>query len=639
MHSTPLDPLPLLLPLSPPPRLPERLRPHLTRSSLSKPPETSSAPTMHRLLRSGRLAATAAVGAGGMRAVLCEDDQAGARARSGLAAAKEGPATRKEGPTTRRKLLQVKQEVDDVYRGWMRQQHIPGLAYAIAVDGEIVLENYLGDQQSAEGAAGAPVTPETRFRIASMTKSFTAMAILQLRDMGLLRLDDPVAMYAPELSATAHPALTLRHLLTMQAGLPQDDPWADRLLDQPPADFARFLASGITHSNDLGVEFEYSNLAYAILGLVVSNVSGMSYQQFIRRHTLLPLGMTSTTFDVDDVPPNCLARGHRWVPAAPVAGAVGGGGGHWVEEPMLGDGSYGAMGGLVTTVRDFSKYMALHSSASAPRSGGGGGGGGGDESAPLSATSLREMRQPHTIVSLFTDEKHPTALEAGPGSPLLDASPATARVAAYGMGLVWNKDSRGIVHVRHSGGLPGFGSEWRFLPHSQGRVAIVSFGNRTYCGMMTANNVVMDLLVARGVVTGDRRHQQQHDVDDCGHGHGQQRPTVLDERAKQLANVLAAGLAEGGDLQSLFADNFFLDRGLEQWQSHSRAVIGRLGAGVAVVDPQAHAVEPIGDNKLRASFFLVGHLGDRVKVTFTLTPEARPRVQEVTLAYVGFQAK
>jgi hypothetical protein len=87
------------------------------------------------------------------------------------------------------------------------------------------------------------------------------------------------------------------------------------------------------------------------------------------------------------------------------------------------------------------------------------------------------------------------------------------------------------------------------------------------------------------------------------------------------------GVVEGRDLLSLFADNFFLDRGLEQWQSHSRAVIGRLGsgasAGVDVVNPQPHAVEPFGDNKLRASFFLVGHLGDRVKVTFTLTPEAR----------------
>src|SRR6478752_4437157 len=108
-----------------------------------------------------------------------------------------------------------------------------------------------------------------------MTKSFTAATVLSLRDEGRLRLDDPVGHWITHLEGWRHPAgdapaITIRHLLTMSAGLPTDDPWGDRQQGLATDDFGRFLAGGVSLAGPPGVRFEYSNLGYAILGRIVA---------------------------------------------------------------------------------------------------------------------------------------------------------------------------------------------------------------------------------------------------------------------------------------------------------------------------------------------------------------------------------
>ena len=122
----------------------------------------------------------------------------------------------------------------------------PGLAYGVLAGGELVHARGLGERRLGGPAPDAG----TVFRIASMTKSFTAAAVLLLRDEGALALADPADRYVPELKGLALPGadcppVTLRHLLTMTAGFPTDDPWGDRQQGLPLAEFAGLLAGGV----------------------------------------------------------------------------------------------------------------------------------------------------------------------------------------------------------------------------------------------------------------------------------------------------------------------------------------------------------------------------------------------------------
>ena len=122
----------------------------------------------------------------------------------------------------------------------------PGLAYGVVHGDELIHARGLGTLRVGEDA-----TPDARsvFRIASMTKSFTAATVLSLRDEGRLRLDDPIAEYVPELATcryptTDSPRITIRHLLTMTAGFPTDDPWGDRQQGLDLGAFSQLLAAG-----------------------------------------------------------------------------------------------------------------------------------------------------------------------------------------------------------------------------------------------------------------------------------------------------------------------------------------------------------------------------------------------------------
>src|SRR5882762_7005553 len=121
-------------------------------------------------------------------------------------------------------------ELDRLFQDFAAQAHVPGAAWGIVIDGQLA---HTGAAGVRDVAAKAPVDADTVFRIASMTKSFTAMAILKLRDEGKLSLDDPAERHVPELKSLAYPTsdsprITIRHLLSHAEGFPEDNPWGDR---------------------------------------------------------------------------------------------------------------------------------------------------------------------------------------------------------------------------------------------------------------------------------------------------------------------------------------------------------------------------------------------------------------------------
>ena len=191
--------------------------------------------------------------------------------------------------------------VDALAAGYHQRGGQPGLAYGIVAGGELVHAAGLGERH----LGGPPPDAGTIFRIASMTKSFTASAILTLRDDGLLKLEDLAEEYVPELRgwplvSPDSARISIRHLLTMTAGFPTDDPWGDRQQGLPLEDFGHFLAKGVSFNGAPGTRFEYSNLGYAILGRVITAVTGMAYPDYVRHRLLNPLGMTRTGYEAEE---------------------------------------------------------------------------------------------------------------------------------------------------------------------------------------------------------------------------------------------------------------------------------------------------------------------------------------------------
>jgi CubicO group peptidase (beta-lactamase class C family) len=157
--------------------------------------------------------------------------------------------------------------VDGIAARWFAgQASQPGLAYGIVAGGKLAHSGGLGERR----AGGPAPDADTVFRIASMTKSFTAAVVLVLRDAGALALDDRAADYVPELAGLRLPSsdcprVTIRHLLTMTAGFPADDPWGDRQQGLDPAEFARLLADGeVRCAWAPGTRFELVRAAMAL---------------------------------------------------------------------------------------------------------------------------------------------------------------------------------------------------------------------------------------------------------------------------------------------------------------------------------------------------------------------------------------
>ncbi len=152
------------------------------------------------------------------------------------------------------KIKKVTSVVDTIFAKYARANHNPAIAYGIVVDNQLIYSNSVG-YSNLEKKIHA--SSDSRFRIASMTKSFTAMSILKLRDEGKLQLSDAAARYIPEMKNLKYPTtdalpITIFNLLTMSAGFPEDNPWGDRQLSDTDEDLLNLMKKGASLSNNPG---------------------------------------------------------------------------------------------------------------------------------------------------------------------------------------------------------------------------------------------------------------------------------------------------------------------------------------------------------------------------------------------------
>ncbi len=466
------------------------------------------------------------------------------------------------------KIQTVFPVIDKIYKEYAEKNHFPGYAFGIMVDGQLV---YSGSGGYINIKKKIPATTQSMFRIASMTKSFTAMAILKLRDEGKLILDDPVYFYIPEIGnqrlTQDSPEITIRDLLTHSAGFPQDDPWGDRSLHKTDEELITLLKKGISFSNIPGTTYEYSNLTFAMLGIIINRIVGTSYQEYIATNIWKPLEMKQAAWEFTNVQPDELAYGYKWINNS------------WKEEELLHDGIFGAMGGMITSIKSFSHYVALHQLAWPPRDGA--------EIGPIKRSSIREMQQPWRFHDLNPHYKY------------LDGDECVM-TTGYGYGLRWLRNSDAKIYVGHGGGLPGFGSHWLIMPEYG--IGVILFANTTYA------------------VAGDKISVQILDtlVEEAQLKPRQLPPScILKERQNALVKLLPDW--KGAETSSLFAENFFLDFSVNSLTITTTDLFTKAGKIICVG-------EIIAENQLRGYFIIEGEKTD-IKVSFTLTPQNPALIQ------------
>ncbi|MEP9385117.1 serine hydrolase domain-containing protein [Nocardioides sp. KR10-350] len=478
--------------------------------------------------------------------------------------------------------------VDELFAKRFEEGLTPALAYAVVRHGEIVHEGAFGTTR---------LDPERRpdadsvFRIASMSKSFIASAILLLRDRGLVDLDEAVAQYLPELVdqppySPDSPAVTLRLLLTMAGGLPSDNPWGDRQESLSYDAFGTFLDGGFAVGREPGTFFEYSNVGYALLGRVVANVTGADAPEgaeraFVEAELLGPLGMTATAYDVATVGP-ALVPGHVRR------------GGAWVELPPTPPGAFSAMGGLHSTLRDLATWVGGFTSAFDAKA----------DAHPLSKASRRELQQLQRI-------------EAVTGTLSVDGpEPGVGAVAAgYGFGLMVDHDARLGQIVHHSGGYPGYGS--RMVWHPDTGVGVVTLSNATYAGAYDQAMTATRLLARAELDAGGPTRWS----------------TVVRGLRPRVDAALAAAIErlrafdpEGGESFAdprLFADNVELDVPDDERRTQLGAARDRVGL------PLGGAPYGYWSRTMGHAFAVVPAERGRYDVDLLLSPEAEPRIQSL----------
>lgn len=289
-----------------------------------------------------------------------------------------------------------------------RQLRTAGVQVCVRVGDEVVLSAALG---SADLERGTDLTTRHLFRIASHSKTFTATAIMQLREDGVLGLDDRLEEWVDECAGHALGDVTVRELLGHQAGIVRDGEASDywQLMEDFPST-TRLLDMLTEHGVVLvpNVHFKYTNFGYALLGMVIERASGRSYAEFVRDRILDPLGLDRVHPDIDDVPEQECAWGHSmridgddetFVVANPSTAALA---------PAT---------GFIACAEDLTAYAAAHAF--------------GDTRLVTDATK-RLMQRPESFILRGGEEK-----------------------GRYGLGLILQKV--GARHlIGHSGGFPGF---------------------------------------------------------------------------------------------------------------------------------------------------------------------------------------
>lgn len=290
--------------------------------------------------------------------------------------------------------------------GQIAWRELPGVVVGVVSDQELVWAQGFG---FADIATKRPMSPDTRFRMASHSKLFTATAIMQLREQGRIQLDDPVSDYLPWFQVKPaepdDPPITIAHLLSHGSGLPREagPHWTTRVF--PTQEEIRNLIPERQAAFSPEVRYKYSNLAFAIAGMVVEAVSGQRWADYIQTNIFDPLGMSSSSVDLAV---EGMATGYSARLRDGSRETIG-----FVDARGMGPAT-----GLTSTVEDMAKFVSAQF-REGPRGG----------ERILSTASLREMHRVRMLENDWTN--------------------------GHGIGF-WVQRVDGTVYVEHGGGYPGY---------------------------------------------------------------------------------------------------------------------------------------------------------------------------------------
>lgn len=334
------------------------------------------------------------------------------------------------------KLRSAFSAIDTIGQEQLDKQGLPGLAIGVVIDRELA---YMKGFGFANLEAKTPVDADTIYRIGSISKSFTAMALLSLRDEGALSLDDPLVRLVPEAASIVYltrdeAPLTLRQLLTHTSGLPRMGSFSDT--HGPSEEEVTKSLAGFQLASPPGTRWSYSNLGFSLLGIAASRAAHRPLRELVRDRLLVPLGMTSTAWDASALPAGRVATGY----------AREGGGPPKVAEPWRLGAAEGA-GGLYASTRDMARWLAFQLDAYPPR--------GGADPGPVKRSTVREAHSSGYASGLWIRLES----SAKKGDKAVDAIAET-----YGFGWITAKTCDFDALVWHNGGIDGFRSEVRFLP-------------------------------------------------------------------------------------------------------------------------------------------------------------------------------
>lgn len=338
--------------------------------------------------------------------------------------------------------------IDSWCQGQLEERRWPGLVVAVVHGDDIVWKKAFGH---ADLASKKPMTTDTLFRMASNSKMFTALAILQLRDAGKLSLDDPVKKHLPWFELKTAPdgvPITIRHLITHTSGLPRESAspyW--NTLDFPTREQLRERVKNQHAPFAPETRWKYSNLALSLAGEVVEAVSGEPYAAYIDKHLLKPMGMKSSSMTPGDPDRSRLATGYFRLLPGDKRDAV----------PFADSRGIAAAAGLSSNAEDMSGFMIAMMRRGKAAEGG-----------VLKGATLAEMQRVHWLEPNWT--------------------------AGWGLGFSVTKIGERTV-AGHGGSYPGYRTQTSFAPADKvGVVVLINAGDASPTPVV--NRIYADLVPA-----------------------------------------------------------------------------------------------------------------------------------------------
>ncbi len=323
-----------------------------------------------------------------------------------------------------------------------RQLALPGIAVAVVQDGNVLFSSGFG-----MAAPHRPVTPTTPYVLGSLSKSFTALAIMQLVEAGKLNLDERVQHYIPWFQlhdSAAASLITIRHLLTHTSGLSR---CTGRVLLSSRGGKTREQSvrelSTVQLSHTIGSQFEYSNTNYLIAGLLIEIASGMSYEMYIQEHIFHPLHMTTSFTSEQEALDHGMAQGYRWWFGKPIP----------FDAPYLRDALPAAY--IISSAADMSRYLLAYLDA---------------------GTSSDALLSPQGFTEMFRPQ-----------------APVPGKNAFYGLG--WRIEHIGDdAIIRHGGEVSNFRADMVLVPSQKLGVIVLSNCNNGMVARLGLDQIAMNVV-------------------------------------------------------------------------------------------------------------------------------------------------